>query len=184
MLNNVSITNLSSSLSSSKWPVCQRNQWARQWGMFLPSWTMCSSQRHASRLFSACLQGKLTTPFWIGHFLRTAKYVINYDKNRGKYLLLVNESESMDASQHCAHKVGLQQVSSLAVKPTNMCIKIVFVFISVILFVFIAVFVFVSSCQFLTISQSSSQTTEELGLLVKSGRNIPEPSHAKLWVVC
>ena len=58
--------------------------------------------------------------------------------------MLVNESESMDASQHCAHKVSLQQVPSLAVKPSNMCIKIVFVFISVILFVFIVVFVFVS----------------------------------------
>ena len=98
----------------------------------------------------------------------------NYDMN----LLLVNESESMDASQHCAHKVGLQQVPSLAVKPSNMCIRIVFVFISVIIFVFLLVFVFVSSCQFLTIS--CSQTTEELGLLVKSGKTYQSPRTANI----
>ena len=49
----------------SSWsPACHRNQWALQWGMSRPSWTLCSLQKHAFHLSSGCLQGRLTPPFF------------------------------------------------------------------------------------------------------------------------
>ena len=73
------------------------------------------------------------------------------------YLLLVKVAESMDAAQHCAHHVGLQQVASLAVKPSDVCI-----------------------CKCRDIFTLGCT----LDLLVISRREkIPEPTHGKLGVV-